>query len=211
MKKSIVSVFGFSLALFMVSCAGGNTENQTEEATEEKMVEETIEVTELMVKGGDSKVNWEGEVLGVYAHQGTVNITEGMLTLEGDQIIAGNFTVDMNSMVATDDNFNPEEGKTPDKLIGHLKSADFFMVDSFPKAMFEVTAHNVETKTLTGNLTVRGVTNEETVEDVSIDHTSGTATGLLNIDRQNYEVAFKHPLEDVVLSDDITLAIELKM
>ncbi|MBD98634.1 MAG: hypothetical protein CMO34_02240 [Verrucomicrobia bacterium] len=210
MKKSIVSVYALSLAFFMVSCAGGNTENQTE-TTEDKTVEETTEVTELMIKGGDSKVNWEGEVLGVYAHQGTVDITEGMLSLEGDKVTAGNFTVDMTTMVATDDNYTPEEGKTPEKLIGHLKSADFFMVDSFPKAMFEISAHNVESKTITGNLTVRGITNEETVEDVTIDLNSGTATGLLNIDRQKYDVAFKHPLEDVVLSDDITLAIELKM
>ena len=187
MKKSIVSIFGLSIAFFMVSCAGGNTEAQTESTTEEMTTEETVEVTELMVKGGDSKVNWEGEVLGVYAHQGTVDITEGALTIEGDEITAGNFTVDMTSMVATDENYTPEEGKTPEKLIGHLKSADFFMVDSFPKAMFEVTAHNVEAKSLTGKLTVRGITNEETVEDVTLDLANGMATGLLTINRQDCE------------------------
>ena len=49
-------------------------------------------------------------------------MTDGVLT-------GGSFVVDMNSITTTD-----LEGGSADKLEGHLKSDDFFGVQSHPKA-----------------------------------------------------------------------------
>lgn len=207
-------MFGMTIAFALISCAGGgekNAEEQNNDAATEETVEEVVEVKNVSVIAGESKVNWEGEMMGMYKHSGTIDITEGNLTIEGDQITSGEFVADLTTMQATDENYNPEEGKTAEKLVGHLSSPDFFMVDSFPQATFAVTSHDLENMSLTGNLTIRGVTNEETVEDVEIDMANGTAKGLLKFNRKNYDVAFDHPLKEMVLSDDVTLAIELKM
>jgi len=172
---------------------------------------ETVEVVELQINPAESKVVWEGNVIGVYSHSGTVAVTEGMLTIEGDEVKAGNFTADITTMTPTDENYTPEEGKSKEKLVGHLSSPDFFMVDSFPTASFEVTSHDVANNTITGNLTIRGVTNEETVNDVNIDLAGKTASGKLTFDRKKYEVAFSHPAKDIVISDDVDLEIMLSM
>ena len=205
-----------TVALFssiMIAC-GGEAKKEKTAATEEK-AEETTEVKsepqKLDIIAGESKVNWSGSVIGVYEHSGTVDVKEGYLTVNNGQITEGVFVADLTTMVATDDNSNPEEGKSADKLIEHLSSGDFFQVDSFPEATFVVKSHNAEAKTLTGELTIRGNTNEETVENVMINMEEGTASGELVVDRKEYDVAFTHPAKDVVIKDEMNLSVMLKM
>ena len=210
MKKLTKTIAAFTFATALVAC-GGAEKKAEEKKMDENPKEETVEMVDLMIKPEDSKVVWEGNVLNVYSHSGTVSVTEGMLTLEGNQVKSGKFTADLTTMTPTDDNYTPEEGKTKEKLVGHLSSPDFFMVDSFPTASFEVTSHDVANNSITGNLTIRGVTNEETVKDVKIDLAAKSASGKLTFDRKKYDVAFTHPAEDVVISDDVDLEIMLSM
>jgi len=209
MKKLIRSIFSLSIAASMVACGGA--EKKAETVVEEAPVEETVEVKELVINAAESKVMWEGSMLGLYSHSGTINVSEGQLTLEGDKIAAGKFTVDLTTINPTDENYQEEEGHTKADLVGHLSSGDFFMVDSFPAATFEVTAHNVEAGTLTGLLTIRGNTVEEMVKDVQVNAAEGTANGKLVFDRTKYNVSFSHPAKEMVLSDEISLDIALKM
>ena len=94
-------------------------------------------------------------------------------------------------------------------LLGHLASPDFFAVDSFPTATFEIAA--VEGNTATGKLTVRGKSNDEKVTDIVITEENGVAkaSGKLSFDRQKYNVKWKAPMKDVVLNDAIELTVEL--
>jgi len=212
MKKVSNTVFSLSLIASLLACGGA--EKKSEETTDknsEETTEEVVEVKQYTIVSNESKVHWSGSVLGMYSHEGTVNISEGALEVEGDQITNGMFVVDLSSMQPTDDNYNPEEGKTKEKLIGHLSSDEFFHVDSFPTATFEILAHDVESNTIKGNLTIRGNTNEETVTDVKLNPEKGMAKGVLVFDRKKYDVAFTHPAEDVVISDDIELEVSLKM
>lgn len=210
MKK--ISKIIATLAFGTVLAACGGTEKKAEEnTTDEKSTEETAQVMDLTVNPATSNVVWSGNVLGVYTHSGTVAVTNGILVVEGEKVKSGSFVVDLTSMTPTDDNYNPEEGKSKDKLVEHLSSPDFFMVDSFPTASFEVISHDIENNTLTGNLTIRGKTNEETVKEVTLDLTEKTASGKLTFDRKKYDVAFTHPAEDIVISDDVELGINLKM
>ena len=210
MRKLTQTLLLFVFATALVAC-GGAEENAGENTTDENSMEGTAEVMDLTIDPATSKVVWSGNVLGVYTHTGTVAVTEGKLTVEGNEVKSGNFTADLTTMTPTDENYSPEEGKSKEKLVAHLSSADFFMVDSFPKARFEVISHDVANNTITGNLTIRGKTNEETVKDVTIDLAGKTAGGKLTFDRTEYDVAFTHPAEDVVISDDVELDIMLKM
>tara|TARA_B110000503_G_scaffold140124_1_gene230205 strand:- start:1374 stop:2006 length:633 start_codon:yes stop_codon:yes gene_type:complete len=210
MKKLFRPVLTLAIIGTMVACGGAADKSNevTEEAvetTEEMATEDTVNVNT-----SESSVMWMGQIVGgIKSHNGTVKVTEGSLTLKGDEIVAGNFTVDMKSMNPLDSNYT--EDKPAEMLVGHLSTGDFFMVDSFPTASFVIKSADIAANTVTGDLTVRGVTNSETITGVAVDTEAGTATGSLTFDRQKYNVAFSTGAKDFVLSDDIELTINLKM
>lgn len=193
----------------MVACGGAADKSKEVSEETEVILEEVTEET-VNVNANESSVMWMGQIIGgIKSHNGTVKVTEGLLTLKGDEIVAGNFTVDLTSMNPLDSNYT--EDQPSEKLVGHLSSGDFFMTDSFPTASFVVTSADMAAMTVTGDLTVRGVTNSETINDVAVDTEAGTAIGSLTFDRQKYNVAFSTGAKDFVLSDDIELTINLKM
>ena len=197
-------------SLLLASCGGSHDHATDGEATTETTEEVAAETTEVSVDAASSTVNWVGKMIGIKAHNGTINLQEGSLTMEGDKVVGGNFVVDMSSITPLDDNYAAPGSKqgTREMLIGHLSSADFFAIEENPTASFEVTGAN-EDGSLNGNLTVRGKTNAETVTDVVV--ADGTVTGTLVFDRKKYDVAWDSPMQDAVLSNDIELQIELKV
>lgn len=199
----------FALGIFalagLVACGGNSAEKESsmEEQTE---TTEAVESKSIAINTADSRILWYGSVLGMHSHNGDVKLTEGTLEMEGDAVSGGSFTIDMTSINPLDSNYS--EDKTPEMLVGHLSSGDFFLVDSFPTANFVI--KSADANSITGDLTIRGTTNEETIKDVNIDTEAGTATGTITLDRQKYGVAFTHPMKDVVISDDMELTINLK-
>ena len=186
-------------ALAACNSNSSETKEETEVATGEALAN-----GDYIVDTTASEVMWKGVLLGVKEHFGTVNVTEGTFTVTDGTVSGGKITVDMSSMVPTDSTYDAEN--TKEKLVGHLSSPDFFDVANFPTATFEVTGS--EGNKVMGNLTVRGKTNPETVENVSI--TADGITGDLTFNRKNYEVKFDLPMKDMVLSDDVKLSISLK-
>ncbi len=159
-----------------------------------------------------SAVDWTGTMVGVKSHTGTLHFTAGDLKEKGGVLTGGSFTVDMRSYTFTDTNYAKPGSKqgTRQNLMGHLMSPEFFAVDSFPTAQFTITS--VEGNTASGEMTIRGHKNVEKVENISIsaDGKSIQATGDLTFNRQKYGVAWKSPMKDMVLSNDIVLKIVLK-
>jgi polyisoprenoid-binding protein YceI len=86
-------------------------------------------------------------------------VINGAATTNGNGISGGSFEIDMTS-IRNDDIGNDDMRK---KLLGHLKSKDFFYVEKYPKAVFTISGvekgegngHNI-----TGDLTIRGNTKE---------------------------------------------------
>ncbi|MBC7451850.1 MAG: YceI family protein [Cytophagales bacterium] len=169
-------------------------------------VDSTAEVTYTVSTEGSS-VLWEGSVIKAHKHFGTLKLTEGTFTLKGTQVVAGTFTTDMKTINPTDSGYNKEHPK--EGLVGHLGTAEFFAVDSFPTAKFVI--KSFEGNTVTGDLTLRGKTNEEKVTDIVVDTTAGVvkATGKLTVDRQKYGVSYKSAMKDMVLSDELKLEVTL--
>jgi polyisoprenoid-binding protein YceI len=205
-------IAGFGLA----ACTGGtnnqeSSDEQSEEMTTETTADETAEAVMMTVNTENSQVAWEGTMMGMYSHEGIVKVKEGQLEVAGDEVVGGSFVVDLTTITPTDENYNPEEGKSKDKLVQHLSSDDFFKVEEFPTASFTVTSYDAENNALIGDLTIRGKTNQETIENVSIDPSTGNATGTLTFDRTKYDVSFQHPAQEMVLSDEIELEIDLSM
>ncbi len=204
MKKNILMIT--VVALFVAACGGSSTK---EAATEETVA---AEPTTYTVDASASTVAWKGEVAGVYGHNGVISISEGTITAVGDSITGGSIVIDMTTIQPLDSaSYKPadaEQGRIVD-LIGHLSTGDFFLVEEFPTSTFVIKSQTGNT--LTGDLTVRGITKEETVTLSSVEVTESglTGAGVLVFDRQDYDVKWVHYMKDMILSDDITLNISL--
>jgi polyisoprenoid-binding protein YceI len=162
-------------------------------ATEETTTVDSNAVVTYAVIPDSSTVSWKGTMVKMYAHFGTIKLTEGSITLTGGKLSGGNFTVDMKSINPLDSGYTKDRPK--ENLIGHLSSPDFFATDSFPTATFVV--KSVEGNTATGDL-------------ITSDSSNVTASGKLVINRQKYGVAYKATMKDMVLSDDIEISVALK-
>ncbi|MBI1288869.1 MAG: YceI family protein [Flavobacteriales bacterium] len=192
--------------LFLASC-GGNHTHEAEGSAENAPEAPAAEPQEVVVDLGGSNVKWTGEMLGIKAHYGNIALSEAKLILAGDKVNGGTFVIDMTTIEPKDDVYDSEH--TPEKLVGHLSSPDFFDVANHPTATFEITSVSEDGSTATGKLTVRGITNEETVKDIKV--ADGTVSGTLTFDRKKYDVAWDAPMKDAVLSNDIPLEITLKV
>ena len=122
----------------------------------------------------------------------------------------------MNSIIVLD---IPEDDEYNAKLAGHLKSDDFFDVEKFPSAAFEVTGFEMKDgkSWLSGNLTLK-----EKKNNVTFPVTVGSADGqfsitseVFTIDRSKWDVkygskSFFYYLGDKFINDDIELKISVK-
>jgi polyisoprenoid-binding protein YceI len=106
-----------------------------------------------------SQLMWEGYKVIGGLHNGFVQFKDAVFYVDDAvKLKSGHFVVDMQSISVKD----LEAGEYNDKLVAHLKSDDFFSVDSFPIAAFEIThvdyvegEFNVQVE---GNLTIKDVT-----------------------------------------------------
>jgi polyisoprenoid-binding protein YceI len=202
MKSNVLYALAFS-AIALFACGNAETETTTEETPVVESVTYSADVNASMV-------NWRGEVAGVYGHEGFVKLSSGAVTLNGDAVTGGEFTIDMTGIFPTDSaSYTEEEGHRASDLQGHLSTEDFFATATYPTSTFVITS--VEGNMVKGNLTIRDKTNEETIEITSSEVTeSGVKiSGKMTFNRQNYDVAWVHFMKDMILSDDIALTITL--
>ena len=209
MKRNILIITAISTTIALASCGGSETKATTE-ANEDTTTEVAAESVNWVVDADQSVIRWTGGTAGatVYSHYGNINIKQGELVTSGEAISAGSFEVDMTSIDPKDEGYSEENPAS--KLVAHLSTADFFAVEEHPVSSFEITS--VNENTITGNLTLRGNTHEETIAISSMtmnEDGSMTANGTMVFDRQKYDVAWEHFLEDTVPSDDIELEITL--
>lgn len=210
MNKTRLFLSALAVGAMLTSCGGGTEANSNAEASNEETAapEATAESVNWNVNTEESHIRWEGGTAGaqVYSHFGSIKLQKGSITTAGEEITSGDVVVDMTTINPEDPNYSDEHPASD--LVGHLSTEDFFAVEQNPTASFVV--KSVEGNSITGDLTVRGKTNEETF---TIDHKEVTPDGMMHLngtlifDRQKYDVAWAHYLEDVVLSDDITLQI----
>ena len=202
MKQNIILFGSLSIALFFGACT-----NEQKPAQEPSAAVE--DASYILNTDTTSRVLWKGIMLGVKEHTGTIDITEGKITTKGGLLVAGNFTINMQSIKTTDKNYNAAAGYPPEKLLAHLASADFFDIANYPVATFIITS--VNNREVTGTMKLRGKENTETVKDITVTEANGvvTAKGTLTFNRKKYDVSFDTGAKDMVISDDIVLEITL--
>lgn len=156
-----------------------------------------------------SSVKWHGKKVGGQ-HEGNIQLKSGYFELQGDKIVAGNFVVDMTTITNTD---VKSEG-SKQKLVGHLKSDDFFGVEKYPSATFEVKQSSTFSNgkaTISGDITIKGKTESLSFEAV---RAGKEYTAKVEIDRSKFDVrygskSFFDNLGDKAIDDIFTLDIRL--
>ena len=202
-----------ALTIAFASCKKGADEAKTVEA--ETVAEAQTSSVKYDADIAASTIAWKGSKP-TGSHNGTINISEGILTVNNGTIESGTFIIDMNSIIDLD---IPADKKGNARLVGHLKSEDFFHVEQFPNAVFEITGvSEQEGKTmLSGNLRLKEKTNNVTFPiSVSDEGESYTITSeTFTIDRSKWDVkygskSFFDDLGDKFINDDIELQITVK-
>jgi polyisoprenoid-binding protein YceI len=164
-------------------------------------------ITSKKVNVNDSKIIWKGyKVTG--EHEGTIMLKEGQLEFDGTTLVGGNFVMDMTTINTTD-----IQGEWKDKLDGHLKSDDFFGVNTYKTATLKFTKvqPNKEGYNITGDLTIKGITKSI---NFTMKTSSNNATAALKIDRTAYGIKYKSAsfienLKDKAIYDEFDLNVNL--
>lgn len=174
----------------------------------------------LSVDAAASSVNWEGAKMTETVHTGAISLTEGSLSVKDGKLEAGSFTLDMNTITSTD----LTDTAMANKLIGHLKSADFFLTDSFPTAKFEITgvaaATSPDSAQISGNLTIKGVTNGISFPaKVAVSDSTVDASARITFNRNDWGITWggsktdksiMDMLKNNLIKDEISLNVNLK-
>ena len=155
-----------------------------------------------------TKLSWLGEKV-TGQHTGTITLQSGWLNLADNKIVSGEFLIDMTSI-------KDDDGS--ERLLGHLKSEDFFGVEKNPVSKLVITGSTPLEKgtgTVRGNLTIKGITNPVEFKVAMQDNAEGTwfYTNIV-IDRSKYNIrygsgSFFDNLGDKTIYDEFKLKVNL--
>ena len=212
--KTLKSTLAMVAAVLLVVACG--PKEKTVETSDAKAVA-SASGEAMMVSTDNSMVTWIGSKP-AGKHNGTIPITAGEINVEGAEIVAANFQMDITNLVVLD---LPADSEYNGKLKGHLMSADFFDAENHPTATFEMTGAEIfdatkvssdldEPKTdytpasmgdimvenpthiISGNLTMRGTTkNISFPATVTMENGMVKARANFNIDRTEWGLTFK--------------------
>jgi polyisoprenoid-binding protein YceI len=160
-----------------------------------------------------SKVLWTAKKV-TGEHTGFVLVDNGRVWVENNAVVSASLAIDMNSIANTD--LKDEEWNK--KLVGHLKSDDFFSVEKYPSAKFEITLMKPVSSgdyTVKGNLTIKGITNEISFP-AKVSFTNGVvkAFGTAKVDRTKWNIKygsgkFFEGLGDKMIYDEFEITFDI--
>ncbi|AOM77081.1 YceI family protein [Pedobacter steynii] len=161
------------------------------------------------VDAAKSTITWVGKKL-TGSHNGTIDLQSGTLSFNGKKLAGGNFVIDMTTIKDADKSANLEK---------HLKADDFFGTDKFASSTFTIkkVAGNGNTVNVTGDLTIKGITNSITFPATLAWNADGSVTASadkVSVDRTKYGIKYKSKsifpdVGDKMINDEFELAIKL--
>jgi polyisoprenoid-binding protein YceI len=166
----------------------------------------------LTVDPSNSNIAWHAEKL-TGAHNGTVRIRSGSLTMHCGQLAKGSVIIGMNTLAVTDLG-EPDK----QKLENNLRGDNFFDTGKFPDAKLDITSvthlGNPQSHLLavSGNLTLRGTTKKIVF---TVDASKSTVTDFAGqadivINRRDWAIATDNIKYDTFIKADIHLHVSLQ-
>ncbi|AKD03522.1 YceI family protein [Pontibacter korlensis] len=214
MKKYVILASLAGSLLFTAHAGNTNTvaaTGTTEVAAPAKARAYKVDVAKSDLKWHAKKVTGE--------HMGNIALKSGDIQVSGNKVVGGTFVIDMNSITCSD----IKDAEYNGKLIGHLKSDDFFSVEKHPTATFKITnvkpvanaAAGKPNATVTGDLTIKGITNQVSFPaTVSVKDGVASAKADVTIDRSKFDVrygskSFFDNLGDKAIYDDFVVSLDV--
>ncbi|SKB74495.1 Polyisoprenoid-binding protein YceI [Soonwooa buanensis] len=214
MKKNLFfgGLAALAITLTLISC--GKDKPVTSESNE---VLTTKKGQVYVVDTMNSKIEWKG--FKVFktdntSHFGSIKFENGEVTINENKLESGKFVVALNTLTNSD----IKDAEESAKLNGHLKSADFFDVEKFPTASYEITkvseapAGGDYNTVLDGNLTIKGIT-----KPMSFNANVKTGEGELqiatepkDISREEFGIKFQIPAANGLIKDEINIQMLMK-
>ncbi len=214
MKKLIfIPVLSLSIAATLLTSCG-----KDKPLTSETNTVETASTGDLYaVDTANSEIEWKG--FKVFksentSHFGTIRFADGEVSVKDGKLESGKFTANMKSL----ENVNlKDEPAMKSKLEEHLKSGDFFEVEKYPTAKFEISRITPEQNgdyntLLDGNLTIKGITKPVQLKaNVTVTGNQvSIATEPADINREDFGVKFQAPAENGILKNEVEIQVLIK-
>lgn len=193
--------------LFMAACAkspksqnagAGDAQNENQKTG----IAYALDASKTSVKWIGTKVTGQ--------HNGTIKVKEGKLTAQNNELVGGEFVVDMTALEVAD----LQAGKGKEDLEGHLKAPDFFDAAKYPTAKFVITnvkkeANGNYSHKIVGNLTMKDITKSiEFGANVTTSATNVSAKANFNIDRTQWGVVYEGK-KDNLIRKEINFDVDL--
>jgi polyisoprenoid-binding protein YceI len=201
-------LLGSALVLSIAACddpAKGKAKAQVAEPAATTTAATTAGAVTYAFSDADSKIAFVGaKVTG--RHDGSFEKFSGKVSVVGDDPTKSSVSVDIEAASIKADQ---------EKLTGHLRSADFFDAEKFPKARFTSTAIKTggdkgATNTVTGNLEIHGVT-----KSVTFPATIKIAPGSVSVDaefainRKDFGLNYPGKADDLI-RDDVVVKLTVR-
>jgi len=160
-----------------------------------------------------SSIEWTAGKVGG-SHNGTIQLASGSLSFVGKNLKSGSFGIDMSTIAISD-----LKGNSNQNLLNHLKGDDFFSVAKNPASTFAITKVSpagTDRVNITGNLTIKGITNEISFP-ASVKRAKNTVAAVakgVKIDRTKYDIKYRSKnffgdIGDKAIDDEFELSINL--
>ena len=134
-------------------------------------------------------IMWQGKKIGG-EHTGSIKLKSAEIEMKYNRPVSGTVIIDMTSIVDTD----IENDGMRNRLEDHLKSDDFFSVEKYPEAMFEITgseSKNGGPIKIIGNITIKGTTEPlEFTSNLTDSNGALIFTGHIDINRTLFDVRY---------------------
>ena len=200
----------FSLILFFVGCDSGKKSDNSSPTLNQL----TPEAGTYSLLIDDSELSWIGTELSTKTHTGTIDFTDGTIVVDSDNTISGNVKINMSTINVTD-----LQGRSKEMLERHLRSSDFFEVESYSEAKFSFISKSFDKLSnqisFVGDLTIKDITNPISFNATLLETSPFLkAKAVLSFDRSKYNVRFRsgnffENLGDKLILDVIDVNIRL--
>ena len=206
-------ISAFMTGMVLVSC--GKDKPLTSETNE---ITTTTEGNFYEIDTLNSRIEWKGFKVvksDNTSHFGTIQFESGDVTVKEGKLESGKFVADMGTLTSVD---LKDDAEQLAKLNGHLTSGDFFEVEKYPTASYEITKVTENTSggdyntLLDGNLTIKGITKPVQFNaNVSVkDGEVSIATEPKDIMREEFGVKFQLPVANGLIKNEVNLQMMVK-
>ena len=209
LKKFLIPAI---LLLFIVSC----------EKSSKKKINTSLPKPTLSLSSGDyvmdndnSSIKWTGRELSTKSHYGSLQMKNGSLTVNTDGTVNGIIKIDMTTIDCED-----LQGRSKASLERHLRSDDFFSVESHPIATLTFKSEGGigagNKLAFNGDLEIKGISHPISFESElkSVDPKVSALVDM-TFDRSKYNVRFRsgtffQNLGDKLIYDDIEISVNIR-